>query len=87
MDCNFTPGVKIRTYACRSRLRGKMVDIIFNLRVRIAAITASPAFDGMTEELQVTAFLTSFFVSGDGTILCLPFEGAPSEMSAYEDER
>lgn len=42
-------------------------------------------FDGIEEALELTAYPTSYFVSSEGTILSLPFKGAPMEMSAYEE--
>jgi len=47
-----------------------MVDIILNRRVRIAAITAFPAFDGMTEELQVDCIFTPWVKSMPSACCC-----------------
>lgn len=59
---------------CRSLIRENGVEYLNLL-----------PFDGMMEALELTAFPTSYFVSREGTILRLPFEGAPMEMSAYEE--
>lgn len=42
-------------------------------------------YEGIEEELELSAYPMSYFVGSDGTILGLPFKGAPMDMSAYED--
>ena len=42
-------------------------------------------FEGVEDMFEITGFPVSYFVDSEGTILSLPFEGAPADMSAYEE--
>jgi len=42
-------------------------------------------YEGINEDLEIACFPISYFVDSEGTILSLPFKGAPQEMSAYEE--